>query len=152
MKKILIYVLLLSVVLLLPMQGTDVGKLHPVELVYVYKEAETVKIITDTGDMGEGATAKKAIDDLKATTAGIVFLDTADYLLINENSKEVIEKIKPKLKPSVRVCVLHIDADLTEAAEFLSVHKPQLRLKDTGENSDMEILTIENGRFVLKKD
>ena len=152
MKKLLIYALLLGVVLLLPMQGTDVGKLLPVELVCVYTEADTVKIVTELGEMGTGATVAEAIDNLKATTAGVVFLDTADYVLIDEASKGKLESIKQHLKPSARICILSADADLKAAAQFLSVHKPQLRLKDSTEDSKMEILTSENGRFMLKKD
>lgn len=152
MKKILIYMSLLGAVLLLPMQGTDVGKLQPVELVYIYREAETVKVETDLGEMGTGTTVGEAIENLKATTSGIVFLDTADYALIDETAKEEIEDLKVYLKPSTRVCMLQKEADLKKAAEYLQVHKPKLYLQDANSDSKMEILANENERFELKKD
>ena len=37
MRKIILYCLLLGAAILLPVQGTDVGKLLPVELIGVYR-------------------------------------------------------------------------------------------------------------------
>ena len=50
MKRVVIYILALAAALLVPLRGTDVGKLQPVGLVQLYKEGETVVIVTDTGD------------------------------------------------------------------------------------------------------
>ena len=76
MKKIIVYLLLLAAVLLLPVQGTDVGKLLPVEVLQIYKEEDSVVLTTDVGASGVGATVDAAIENLKATAAGIIFLDT----------------------------------------------------------------------------
>ena len=144
--------LLLGAVLLLPVQGTDVGKLVPVELVYVHTEGELIKIATDQGETGAGATVADAIDNLKETTAGIVFLDTADYVLIDEAAKEELVVLKSHLKPTARVCVLNEDLDLKQVSEFLRVHKPRLKLGDSDQDSNLETLSSENGRFILNKD
>ena len=151
MKKIIIYGLM-AVLLLLPVEGTDVGKLLPVELIYISVDGKTVTIATDVGQMGSGETVAAAIANLKATAPGIIFLDTSDYVLMTETAKENIEDVKAVLKPSMRVCVLRTDTDLKEAARFLAIHQPGLKLADAKKDSNMDVLTGEGGRFVLKKD
>ena len=152
MKRILIYALLLGSVLLLTVKGTDVGELVPVELVYVYKEGQLVKIVTDQGEMGAGVTVGQAMENLKETTPGIVFLDTADFLLIDQNARDEINAIKPHLKPTTRVCVLDAEVDLKQAAGYLRIHKPALKLGRVEMKSRLEILRVEAGRFILNKD
>ena len=49
MKRIVVYILSLAAAMMVPLEGTDVGKLHPVELVQIYKEGDLVVIVTDTG-------------------------------------------------------------------------------------------------------
>lgn len=151
MKKIIIYSLLLGATFLSPLQGEDVGKLLPVELIQIYKEADSVVIATDDGAGGTGATVRDAIGNLKATTAGVIFLDTADYLLVDETAAEEVTVLTEYLKPSVRVCASVGEIDLKEAAAFLKVHRPQIKLSayDGGQNT--EVLTVENGRLILKE-
>ena len=97
MKKILLYILLLGAALIIPVEGTDVGKLLPVELVQLDKMGDTVVISTDAGATGTGETVKAAIRDMEKTAAGIVFLDTADYLLVTESAMEEVESITEHL-------------------------------------------------------
>ncbi|MBR4291462.1 MAG: hypothetical protein IKT52_12620 [Oscillospiraceae bacterium] len=151
MKKIVLYVLLLGATLLFPVQGEDVGKLLPVEVVQIYKEEDRVVIATDVGASGTGATVKEAIENLKATSAGIIFLDTADYLLFDESAKEEIGQLETYLKRSVRVSASDGEIDLHEAAAFLAVHQPAARLKSYKEHNKTEILTKEAGRMILKE-
>ena len=150
MKKIIWYSLLLGATFLAPVQGTDVGKLLPVEVVQLYKEADTVIIATDAGPTGSGTTVDEAVADMKATAPGIVFLDTADHLLIKDLSDEEVGALGKYLKPSVRVCNQIGQVDPEEAAAFLRVHKPQQRLKDRKGGNAAQALTAENGKMMLK--
>jgi len=151
MKKIILYSLLLAAALLFPVQGTDVGKLLPVELLQLYKEAETVVIASDAGAAGVGTTVEEAIRNMKATATGNVYLDTADFLLISNLNPEEVGVLKEILKPTIRVCKMDAPMDPKKAAEFLRVHKPQQHLKEwTGENH-VQLLSEENGRFILKE-
>jgi len=152
MKKIIWYCLLLGAVFLVPVQGTDVGKLLPVELIQIYKEADTVVIATDAGPTGSGTTVDEAVADMKATAAGIVFLDTADHLLVKDLTEEEIEVLEKYLKPSVRVCAQIGQLDPEEAAAFLRVHKPKRQLKDREDGNIAQVLTVENGRMILKEN
>lgn len=150
MKKILLYILLLGAALILPVEGTDVGKLLPVELVQLDKMGDTVVISTDAGATGTGETVKAAIRDMEKTAAGIVFLDTADYLLVTESAMEEVESIKEHLKPSVRVCIQHVEMNLKDAAAYLSVHRPEHRLRSCQDPQSLQILTEESGKVILK--
>ena len=150
MKEILLYTLLLGAALILPVEGTDVGKLLPVELVQLDKMGDTVVISTDAGATGTGETVKAAIRDMEKTAAGIVFLDTADYLLVTESAMEEVESIKEHLKPSVRVCIQHVEMNLKDAAAYLSVHKPEHQLRSCQDPQSLQILTEESGKVILK--
>ena len=150
MKKILLYILLLGAALILPVEGTDVGKLLPVELVQLDKMGDTVVISTDAGATGTGETVKAAIRDMEKTAAGIVFLDTADYLLVTESAMEEVESIKEHLKPSVRVCIQHVEMNLKDAAAYLSVHRPEHQLRSCQDPRSLQMLTEESGKVILK--
>ena len=150
MKKILLYILLLGAALIIPVEGTDVGKLLPVELVQLDKMGDTVVISTDAGATGTGETVKAAIRDMEKTAAGIVFLDTADYLLVKESAIEEVESIKEHLKPSVRVCIQHVEMNLKDAAAYLSVHRPEHQLRSCQDPQSLQILTEESGKVILK--
>ena len=150
MKKLLLYILLLGAALILPVEGTDVGKLLPVELVQLDKMGDTVVISTDAGATGTGETVKAAIRDMEKTAAGIVFLDTADYLLVTESAMEEVESIKEHLKPSVRVCIQHVEMNLKDAAAYLSVHRPEHQLRSCQDPQSLQILTEESGKVILK--
>ena len=150
MKRIAIYLLMLGTVLIVPMRGTDVGQLHPVELVQLYKEEDRIVIATDTGAVGKGRTVEEAVANLNATTAGIVFLDTAQYLLLSESEKEQYPAMAHYLKPKVRVCAGEHGIDLHEAAAYLDTHRPSVCLKDLGSAELLQNLAIEGGRIILK--
>ena len=151
MRRMIIYALILGAALLCPMEGTDAGKLHPVELIYIYKDGQTVIISTDTGAEGKGDTTRLAIENLKATTPGVVFLDTAEYLLYNDSAKEEIDQMKYDLKSTVRVCQIKGEVDLREATRYLATHEPSTRLKDLNASQSKEILMIEDGKMNLEE-
>ena len=148
----MLYILLLSALFLYPVQGEDVGKLIPVELVHLSRDGDQIIIATDTEAAGSGQTVDAALENLKATAAGIVFLDTADYLLIDESAASEVVALKKHLKASVRVCELAGDLELKEAAVYLAVHGPETKLREYREDADIEKLTVVNGRILLKEN
>ena len=150
MKRILIYILALTAALAVPLQGTDVGKLQPVGVVQLYKEDGRIVIVTDTGDSGVGERAAEAFADLKDTTAGIVFLDTADYLLLSADATDSLPELSAYLKPNVRVCLAENTVDPVRAAEYLNVHRPPVKLRECKDTNNLPKLVQENGRLKLK--
>lgn len=150
MKRLLIYIAVLAAALMVPLRRTDVGKLQPVELVKLYKEEATLIIETDTGDSGRGDTVDVAFENLEETTSGIVFLDTADFLLVSKEAVGEVGALKGHLKKSVRLCLAEANVDPVEAAAFLSVHRPQVRLRDGESILKAQTLLKENGRLILR--
>ncbi len=150
MKRIIIYIAVLLAVIQLPVGGMDVGKLKPVGLIQIYKEGETVFVVTDTGDAGEGKTVDAAFENLEETTAGVIFLDTADYLLIGRTAIYDAEGLARYLKPTIDVCIAGKEIDPVQAAEHLAVHHPRVELKDKNAIQRAQTLVAQNGRLVLK--
>ena len=150
MKRIAIYILALATALLVPLEGTDVGKLQPVGVVQLYREDEQVIIVTDTGDSGIGKNVKEAFENLEETTAGVIFLDTADFLLLGDHGPEEIGALRSYLKPSVRVCLADESIEPGQAAPYLAVHRPATVLRHYHGQERPERLVQENGRLKLE--
>lgn len=154
MKRIVFYIIVLLAAVLIPEQGMDVGELLPVELVSVYTEANRVTIETDTGDSGRGETIQEAFWNLEETTAGVIYLDTADYLLISDDALLWLDEMQQYLKPKVYVCSCNEEIDLEEAAAFLAIHKPDTVLKEAVQEGTIkqELCTKDGRKYLSKKD
>ena len=151
MRKWPIYGLLLIAALLVPTRTTELGKLKPVETVAIYQEGDQLVIETDTGDVGRGSSVNMAIENLRETTAGTIYLDTANYLIVMEGGTLFIKYLSPYLKDSIRICMGDKNIDLEEAGTYLSVHRPSLKLKDYQSGSNLDVLISHNERLELRK-
>ena len=86
MKKVLLIVIAIVIAAMagfLPFNGTDIGKLHPVEVIRIATENGSVYIETDSGISGVGENLEEAIYDMKQSASGHVFLETANFVLID---------------------------------------------------------------------
>ncbi len=138
-----------AAMLIAPSQDTDIASLQPVELLYIYKEGGRVTVETDTGDLGAGGDLQGAMEDLKNTTPGEVFLDTAQYLLITESAEAYLPELKQILRPAAQVLRTEAEPDLETAVKYLSVHRSGLALKDWRAGMTIPKLTIKEGRYYL---
>ena len=147
MKRILLYIVILGAVLAVPVRPANIGQLLPVQIVSVAKAGGNVILRTDFDNTGEGTTVKEALVDLKDKAAGMIYLDTAQYLLVEEELFSEIEELKEVLKPSIRICATEGVVDLTEAVAYLDVHGqlPKLKWWETG----MELPVLSNVRNSL---
>ena len=146
-KKIILYIVVLGL-LLLGGRGTDIGQLRPIEVVHLYEKGGHLLLKTDTGDMGWGLTVNQAVEKLKDTTPGEIYLDTADYLLLEEGMEEYIPILKGYLKGKTRVAYASEDVDLEEVAAYLRIHRPSGRLKNT--DKPQEKVGKYLGKIILK--
>ena len=121
MKK-LIYVLLLAVTILAPVQRVDVGSLQPVEILSVSKEREKIVIQTDADDLGFGDNIEEAVMDLMETSTGVIYLDTVEFLLLEKECENEVGGLIEKLNNWVRVCYLQGKPSLKVAREYLRAH------------------------------
>ena len=138
MRKILsIVILMLS--LAAPVKRLDVAKLQPVQTVAVYLQAGEVVLATDTGNLGRGMTAEqarsyirtkaaKALQDLKESACAVIYLDTAEYLLIGQNAQNAAAELRPFLKDSVKVGSYH-GGDIMKETAYWEIHGDLPKLK-----------------------
>lgn len=130
MKRIILYCVLLAIALLIPIKKIDISNLEPIQAVKMDYQQGNMILQTDTGDVGVGENVQTALDNLKETSAGIVYLDTAEFLLVTENARDYIGHIKPYLKNRVRVCRWDGEGELTNAAKYMDAHKIGVQLKN----------------------
>lgn len=110
--------------------ATQIEQLEPVEVLMVTVQDEEVCILTDTGAHGVGPDLDRAVENLHASASAAVFLETARYLLVDEEGQTLLEPLYPMLRPACRVCRIETDVDLAEAVGFLRAHPPETRLID----------------------
>lgn len=150
MKHLYIYFGVLIALLFLP-GGTDAAKLAPAQVVSVETGGEQIVVRTDLGNLGEGTGLVEAFSDLENTTSAKVFLDTADYLLVDEGAVKYLAELKRWLKGDCRVCLGENIEDLAGAGKYLDAHLPGIKLKDCrGTSEGLPYLTETDERFCLK--
>jgi hypothetical protein len=139
--KWLVYLALLLAAWLIPVERVDIGELCPIEVIAMTYDGTNVILQTDTGDMGKGATAEAAARNMEETTAGILYLDTAQYLLTEDAAVQWVDELRKYLKGTIKVYTETDVTDLMGAAEYLDIH---------GENGNGRIVQ-RNGRFIMEK-
>ena len=150
MRRCILYIIIAVGALAVPAERTDVADLRPVQTVALYETTDGYLIETDTGDLGRGGTVDAAYQDLMGTTPGVIYLDTAEFLLVSENSQSRIPEIGKYLKRSVRCCTVLGECDLEEASIFLSVHNdlPQISYWGFGEQLPVLDCTAQRIKFL----
>lgn len=119
--KILLYIVILGAMFLIPVQRLDIAKLEPVEAVAVYMDGGEVVLQTDTQTVGRGATAAQALENLKENALAVIYLDTADYLLVGEGADKAAWELQKYLRPSVQIGSYN-GGNVKEEATYLDVH------------------------------
>lgn len=151
MKRWLQTGLILAAALILPRlshPATDVGDLEPVAAVRITQTENGIVLQTDTGASGFGGTLAEAAEDLQAGASAEVFLDTAEYLLIDGGiPREILEFFRP----GCYVCRVEGKVDLEEAVAYLSVHRPEQTLTRLRAGEKLEqTLKAEEGEWRLE--
>ncbi len=128
-KSISLTVAVIAAALLLrmPHPARDVAKLLPVQSISIYMEDGRFHIETDTGNQASGPTLTAAAEALKATAPGELFLETAQFLVLDPNVP-VTDEFYTLLRPTCRVVYAMVKPDLNAATEYLTNHKPDLTL------------------------
>ena len=150
MRKVL-YALLIAAAVLIPVKPNDVGALRPVKVVQLNRSAETFVLQTDTGDWGAGKSVAAALENLNATTPGILYLDTARYLLVSEDALDAVQELRDVMKGKVQLCMAESVELTEETAQFLQSHGqlPQLGAWEKGR--PLPLLTMVEKRLIFSK-
>ncbi len=132
--------------------GQDVAALQPVELLYVQQMWGEYVVTTDTGQQGRGRTAAQAIQNLKETTSGEIFLGTAEHLLLSVNSRDAVSRFARYLRPDCSVTLVLGEPEPAQAAAFLDTHHPGLTLNDYRAGAqDVPVLDATEGGLILNE-
>ena len=126
----ILYVLILSTLFLVPLNRVEIANLKPVQAVWMHLENGNVVLLTDTEDMGAGASVKDALSNMKQKSNGIVYLDTAEYLFVASSAIERILDVRPYMKPSVRLCVWDGEGEFKDAVQYVDSHKIGIKLNE----------------------
>lgn len=151
MKSWMIMALALVIFSFLPTPGTELGELRPVSVLMVEAEGKQVQLSTDTMDTGMGETLEAALRNLEETTPGHLFLDTVENLVITEQTRFLLPRLKAVLRPGVTVCVKKSEIDMETIREYLHSHPPDHRLSEAEETTPLQTLTCVEGRYLLEK-
>ena len=153
MRHWYIYIILYAVVGvfgLSPFCGNDIATLSPVEAVWLEEQQGSVYIETDGGDFGIGASVAAALENMKCSASSTVFLDTADFVIVKQGSEALLSELRDILRPSCGICVADAMPDLVQAAGFLGVHEPSVKMKNIERDAGkLPILQQEKGRLML---
>ena len=138
--RILAYVVILVLLFFAPLERLDVAKLEPVQTVAISMVDGQVVIQTDTKNKGQAENIQAAIDDLEKNTPGVIYLDTAEYLLVTEEVFSYTNAIEPYLRPTVKVCLWDGRGQVEEAAKFLGIRNdlPSIRQWNTDKGCPVE--------------
>ena len=152
MKRLMLYGLLIALVWVVPTERVDVAELQPIEVIAIYKQGDSVVVSTDTEDTGSGHNAVEALENMQATAPAVIYLDTAEYLLIGPGAEEEVERVRHTLKKRVKLCTVDGPIDLKQAAQFLNVHGnlPELWQWKAGEK--LSFIISWDGRIKLLKN
>lgn len=153
MKKWLAYMAALAVALLFsvsPFRGTEIAKLAPVEVVWLSQIGDFVYLETDMSDAGMGKDVSSALQDMKAKAPGIIFMETANYLIVQQGDEKLLEQMFSVLRPSCMVCICEEKPALEDSAAFLSVHEPGVTLRQLrAASKKLPLLKQGQGRLEL---
>jgi len=149
MKRILLYIAILLLVITIPVKRTDIGKLRPVQTVMLYRQAGEVVIRTDTGDKGVGTGALEALENLKQTTPAVIYLDTADFLLVSEDSLDALQLLRGAFRGKVQLYLFSGDIDPQQASKYLQIHGDGLLLKKWNGQKELPTLRLDEKRLIL---
>ena len=109
-------------------------------------------IQADSGDRGAGATMKQAAEDLKEKAHGVIYLDTADYLILNREAEVLLPQLQGNQKQEVALCEADEQIDVEKATSFLRAHTPQLKLSDWSSGMTLPRLEEVEGSFKIKTE
>ena len=160
MKRIVLFVLLaaaLRMAGLLPFSGSDVAELVPVEALTVDWKHDQV-VLKGEGCQGYGEDWEAALDDLRSSGNGKVFLGTTEQVVMSEAAVRLMPDVirSGDLRPAAMICVcLGALPEPKEAAEYLSSHNAGITIQKVqtsmvqGEGVELPILRHTEGGWRL---
>lgn len=121
--------------------GMQINELEPVETIMITQNNGNIVIETDTGAKGIGSDLDKAVENLHSSSDYVVFLDTAQYLLVSSKTEKIMEQMTELIRPAARVCKIRGEIQLNEVTQYLRTHPPRIQMKDISAG-EMKLQTL----------
>lgn len=114
---------------LLPFRSTDVAKLLPVQTVLLLRQEDGVLLKGDDGLLGRGEDCAAALENLRQTAAGDVFLQTATCIVAQDAALLDAAAETGALRPAAAVYLTQdLTAEPTALGKCLRSHGADLTL------------------------
>ena len=127
--RIILYGVIIFLLFLVPLQRVEIANLKPVEGIWIYKASESVAIETDTGDLGLGRTIEDAVEDIKRNSTGIIYLDTAKFVFVDETASDELIAFRPFVKGNVCISKWDGKGNVSDAVQYADAHKVGVKYK-----------------------
>lgn len=155
MKKVMLLAAVIALVALtglLPFAGMDIAKLHPVEVLMVSRSGDTLLLRTDSGMFGYGKDIEEALLNLRLSTSGNIFLDTANYLLLAPNCTDVVISLWNYVRPACQVYYFEGEGQYEEIGKYLESHPSQATvLRCVQGEVDIPFLTMDGEEIRIEQ-
>lgn len=118
---------------LLPLETHDPSELLPAQAVTIWTEDGWVHTQCDNGASGVGKTLDDALTDMERTAEGILFLDTAEHIVLHGGARELTAQTAncKRLRPAAKLYLTgNRMPEAGQAAEFLQAHPGNVTLAE----------------------
>ena len=160
--RLLLFAAALSALAKLPFRSTDAAKLTPVRTVIVTHAGEQYEVDIGAAARGLGRTLAEALDDLRQTVTGALFLPTAEQVIVVDPAGTDSEAVRAVAEESsfcpaaglYRTGQTDLDAEAVGA--YLSSHPSNTTIMQVrgrlamGEQPRLPALRQENGGYLVE--
>lgn len=130
----LLTAVILTVIFGLPFREYKTQQLLPIKTVQAERTAQGVHIVTEVAE-GLGETWTAAVADLRQNASGDVFFDTAEQVVLTEESLAVEIAQSGILRPAAQVYFAEALADHEGLHAYLTAHPSEKKISDYGRAS-----------------
>ena len=162
MKQIVWVALLAAVVSLtglFPFESNDVADLVPVQALTVDVQAGRV-LLKGNDCQGNGEDWPSALEDLRQSGEGVVFLGTAEQVVLSQSATAILPDVirSTDLRPAAVICICAGELpEPEEAAKYLSAHNAGTTIQKVqaimlrGEGIELPVLEQTEGGLRLRE-
>lgn len=118
---------------ILPLETHDPSELLPARVLTIRTEDGWVYTACDNGAEGVGKTFDAALEDMARSAESILFLDTAEHILLHGGARELTAQVVrfQRLRPAAKLYLTgNRMPDAGRCAEFLQAHPGSVTLSE----------------------
>ena len=126
----LLYIIIVGALFFVPLERVNVGDLAPVSAIAIREMNGTIELQVDVGYRGVGESVTEAVASMMGTATSVIYLATAEYLLVPPESTHLVEELRSYVKASVKVFVADLWPDIDEQVAYLNIHGKGVRMRN----------------------